>query len=190
MKANIGKRILVVGDSNAGKSTLAARLAADLDLPFVEIDALFWLPNWQTRSGDEFQRLLSENLPTDGSWSAAGNYFKEQVPWLRADTIVWLDYPLRVTLPRLVKRTWRRWRREEVLWGTNQERITNQLMVWDPSRSLINWTIRNHRRRIRTYEAAMRGPLFGQARWFRLGSPAETAAWFEGVSEAVARISL
>jgi len=35
-------RIAVVGTSGSGKTTLARRLAAGLDLPFVELDAINW----------------------------------------------------------------------------------------------------------------------------------------------------
>jgi shikimate kinase len=40
MTTSIGRRIHVIGNSCSGKSTLGARLAAILDLPFVELDAL------------------------------------------------------------------------------------------------------------------------------------------------------
>lgn len=55
-------RIQIVGSNNAGKSTLAARLAAETGFPRVELDALNWKPNWQGRhqhEPDEFRRLTS-----------------------------------------------------------------------------------------------------------------------------------
>ncbi len=36
----IGRRIHVLGNTSAGKSTLGTRLAQALDVPFVELDAL------------------------------------------------------------------------------------------------------------------------------------------------------
>src|SRR5688500_3597481 len=42
----IGKRIIVVGSSGSGKSTLGEQLAARLDVPFIELDALYWEPGW------------------------------------------------------------------------------------------------------------------------------------------------
>ena len=42
----IGRRVHVIGNAAAGKSTLAKRLAAALDAEFVELDALNWLPGW------------------------------------------------------------------------------------------------------------------------------------------------
>lgn len=42
-------KINVVGTSGAGKSTLARRLSEALSLPYIEMDALLWLPDWQER---------------------------------------------------------------------------------------------------------------------------------------------
>lgn len=92
MKAEIGQRILVVGDSNTGKSTLAARLASELGIAFVELDALYGLPDWQERSTDDFRNQLREHLSVTGSWVAAGNFSSHShVHWPLADTMIWLD---------------------------------------------------------------------------------------------------
>jgi adenylate kinase family enzyme len=40
--------VLIAGTAGAGKSTLARRIAAALDIPHVEIDALFHGPQWST----------------------------------------------------------------------------------------------------------------------------------------------
>lgn len=184
-----GSRLLIVGDTNAGKSTLGARLAQTLDAPFVELDALYWLPGWQARDREDFRRLLREHLPADGRWVAAGNYSSSaDIHWRRADTIVWLDYPLSVTIPRLVRRTWTRWRRKELLWGTNTENITGQLKIWDQNQSLISFSVRNHKRRRRGLEAAMTGGQLS-ANFIRLRTPAETAAWLKTVETAAVRIA-
>jgi ABC-type branched-subunit amino acid transport system ATPase component len=40
-------RIVVVGTSGAGKTTLARRIAALLELPHIELDAINWQPGWR-----------------------------------------------------------------------------------------------------------------------------------------------
>lgn len=187
MNRGAGHRILIVGDSNAGKSTLAARLASALAVPFVELDALYWLPNWQARTTDEFRQLLSKHLPAEGSWVAAGNYSFAEVHWLRADTIVWLDYPLRITVPRIIRRSWQRWRSRELLWGTNHERLLDQFALWDEKKSLITFTVRLHRRRRAGFAAFMRDPRFSHVAFTRLERPAAMDAWLHDVLAALAR---
>ena len=38
----IGRRVLIVGTTGAGKTTLAHVLAAKLDAEHIELDALYW----------------------------------------------------------------------------------------------------------------------------------------------------
>ncbi|MCP6571019.1 (d)CMP kinase, partial [Klebsiella pneumoniae] len=46
--------INVVGTSGSGKSTLARRLAHRLGLPCIELDRLYWRPNWQGAPDEAF----------------------------------------------------------------------------------------------------------------------------------------
>ena len=54
------KRILIVGTTASGKSTLAQTLSAQLNLPHINLDALHWGPNWTKRDSfeDEVQAAL------------------------------------------------------------------------------------------------------------------------------------
>ncbi len=40
------KRIVVVGTTSSGKSMLAKNLADKFRMDFIELDALYWMPNW------------------------------------------------------------------------------------------------------------------------------------------------
>lgn len=176
--AAIGPNVRVVGDSCSGKTTLAAAIAARLGLRHVEIDALSWMPNWTATPRDELRRRVAAALAEPG-WVVDGNYLSSlgDLTFAAADTVVWLDLPLRVTLPRTLARSWRRWRTRELLWGVNRERLWEHFLPWD--RSLIWWTLTSHRRRQRAYEAAMADPQ-GRARFVRLRSPAAVARWIDG----------
>lgn len=47
-------RVNIIGTSGSGKSTLARRLSEKLAIPYVEMDALFWLKDWQERADSDF----------------------------------------------------------------------------------------------------------------------------------------
>lgn len=173
----LGQRIVIIGPSCSGKSTLGERLGQRLEAPFVELDALFWKPEWQPSDDDEFQQRIREATAGD-RWVVAGNYRRHtrESVWPRAETIVWLDFPTRVVLRRIVTRSWQRSRRNELLWGTNYERFWSQLKIWNQADSLIAYTWRNYPRQARFYAATMADPAFAHLRFIRLRSPAELSA--------------
>ena len=131
-------RIVVVGTCGSGKSTLARRLAAVLDVPYVELDALFWNPNWVESSDEEFRDRVERALSAP-RWVVDGNYSRlRELIWGRATSVVWLDYPFRVSFSRLVGRTLRRlWTREEVCNG-NQESFREAFMS---RKSILLWAL-------------------------------------------------
>lgn len=171
-------RIQIVGSSNAGKSTLAARLAAETGFPRVELDALNWKPNWQGRhqhEPDEFRRLISEATKGD-KWIVAGNYtrFSQELTWPRADTIIWLDLPLRLLTLRLICRSWKRWRQNELLWETNYERFWPHFRFWHPD-SLLYWLWSNHGHQRQNLLNAKTDPRWQHLRMVHLNSAKEIA---------------
>ena len=66
----------------------------------------------------------------------------------RADTVVWIDLPLHVWLPRLLRRTFRRMRGQEILWNDNKETLRNAFWGRD---SLFGYALRAHFDRRRRY---------------------------------------
>jgi adenylate kinase family enzyme len=153
----IGSRVLVWGSSCSGKSTLAAKLAERMHIPCVDLDALNWLPNWIGLNATDPNRL-EERIRTataGDAWVVAGSYTKQSQAtfWPRLETIIWLDLPMRVLLYRVIKRSWQRWRNQELLWGTNYENFWDQLKVWKKEDSLVWWIVsRYHSRRRLTFE--------------------------------------
>lgn len=71
----LGRRIVVLGPSNAGKSTLAVALSEKLGVPAVHLDRLYHLPNtdWQPRPESEFASLHDAAIARD-EWIMEGNY--------------------------------------------------------------------------------------------------------------------
>lgn len=177
------KRVLVAGVSGVGKTTLARRIAAVTGGPHTEIDALFHGPDWTPRP--EFLADVHSLLRTD-AWTTEWQYDAAR-PLLAgsADVLVWLDLPfVRVTLPRLLRRTIRRrWSREE-LWNGNIE--APLWTVLTDREHIVRWAIRSRR----NYHAAVPGliPEYPHLTTVRLRSQHETEAWLAGpLTDAVTR---
>ncbi len=173
----IGQRIHVIGNSASGKSTLAARLAEALDAAFVELDALNWLPGWvglNETNPDEFERRIREATMGE-RWVVAGSYekFSQRTFWTRLDTVVWLDLPMPLLLCRALRRSWKRWRSRELIWGTNYERFWPQLMIWRQNYSLLGWIITQHARKRNDMIAHLSDPRWAHIRFVRLSSSRE-----------------
>ena len=173
--SQVGNRIHVVGNSSSGKSTLAARLADALDAPLVELDAINWQPGWvglNATDPEEFKRRIRE--ATHGErWVVAGSYskFSQETFWPRLDTVVWLDLPLPVVVLRFLRRSWKRWRSRELVWGNNRERFWRHFMIWRGHDSLLVWIITQHGRKRRDMLAHVSDPRWAHIRFVRLRSP-------------------
>ncbi|MGA7265320.1 MAG: adenylate kinase [Stellaceae bacterium] len=141
-------RIVVVGTSGAGKTTLARRIAALLELPHVELDAINWQPGWRdlTRHDPkEFVRRVDEAIKAE-AWVVDGNYglVRDRV-WQRATHLVWLDYERPVIMARVISRTLFRAVLRIELWAGNRERWRHVLRPSHPIRWA--WSTWERRRR-------------------------------------------
>jgi hypothetical protein len=145
----VRKVAIVTSASGAGGTTVGREIARRLDLPFHELDALFWRPNWTEPDPDEFRDRVAEIVATD-HWVIDGSYqsWIGQLVLRNADMVVWLDLPTRVWLPRLLQRTVSRARSGEVLWDSNRESLRN---AFASSNSLILFSLRHYRGRRRRY---------------------------------------
>lgn len=75
--ASLGRRIVILGTSNAGKSTLAVALSQKLGVPVVHLDQLRHFPNsdWEPRPDKEFAALHDEAIQGE-AWVMEGSYSK------------------------------------------------------------------------------------------------------------------
>jgi adenylate kinase family enzyme len=146
-------KIAVIGTSGSGKTTVARELARRLGVPHVELDALFHGPGWKETPVEEFRRRVA--AATQGSgWVVDGNYESKLGDLVveQADTVVWLDVPLRVALSRVTRRTIGRIRTGEELWNGNRESWRGGFFGWE---SMFVWTIRSHFKRRRQVPAQL-----------------------------------
>jgi shikimate kinase len=168
------RRVAVIANSSgSGKTTVGRELADRLGVPFVELDSLVHGPGWTEISDDDLRGLVEPVLAAEG-WVIDGTYQRKLGTAVldAADTVVWLDMPLHVWLPRLTRRTVRRLVRRETLWNGNRETLRNA--VWGRD-SLFGFALRMHFERRRCYPEELAGyPVV------RLRTPEEVRRFLTG----------
>ena len=99
-------RLLVIGPCGAGKSTVSRKLSNLLDVPLFHLDKLHWRPGWVEGSKDELRQDLAPIIAQD-RWLIDGNYGSTMDMRLtRADTVIYLDYPIPLCFWRAFTRVW------------------------------------------------------------------------------------
>lgn len=87
-------RILIMGCSGGGKTTLAQKIVAFLDLPYVSMDReFFWLPGWVKRDRAEERALIAAKVAED-RWLIDGtgpSSFDLRLP--RTQLVLWVRVP-------------------------------------------------------------------------------------------------
>ncbi len=85
-------KISIIGNSAAGKSTLAKKLSEHLGIKAFTIDKLYWLPGWVLREQASFAQQHRQWLAAD-SWIIDGiGYWDELEARVKAsDWVIFLD---------------------------------------------------------------------------------------------------
>ncbi len=132
-----------MGGSCSGKTTFSRRLAAALDVPHIELDALHHDRGWQEAPADVFQaRVRAAFEAGHDGWVADGNYGAklDSLVLEHADIAVLLELPFRVVFGRAVRRTVGRTITRKELWNGNHEQIRHLFTpYWIPW-----WVLRTH----------------------------------------------
>jgi adenylate kinase family enzyme len=99
------RRIAVIGNGGGGKSTLAGQLGERLGIPHHEVDRVVFRADWSRAPESEVRRTLDAWLEED-AWAidGLGPYDCVRRRLAAADTIVWIDLPLRMHLSRALRR--------------------------------------------------------------------------------------
>ncbi len=140
------RRIWIVGPCGSGKSTVARAIGDALALPVYHLDELYHLPGWHSREPRDFT-LTVNRITLRESWIVDGNYALVRRAFLsRADFIIWIDLPLRTTLPRIICRSVQRAALRTPCCNGNFESFRQ---TFASRHSMIHWALTGGRRHAR-----------------------------------------
>lgn len=173
-------RVVVLGTSGAGKTTVASTLSRLHDFPHVDLDVLAAGAARHTKVSTEEFRARVHAVLLKPRWIVDGDYERGRTPgrWTgrtrlgdlvleHADTAVWLDLPLRVSVARMWKRT--RERADAARAAGDGEPWTLDLVRW------LLWECRSHlRRRLKMKRRLARHPALAV---IHLRSQSQVDAW-------------
>ena len=163
-------RVNVIGTSGSGKTSVARQIAKKLNIPYVELDELFWKPNWTESTDEELFPKLEKALSADG-WVLDGNYTRTiPIKWKRCRMVVYLDLPFHIVLYRIIKRSLIRGFRNEELWAGNKETVLKHLFTRD---SMILWTIKRFSTNRKRFAINSKNPEYSHIKFVRLRSKKE-----------------
>lgn len=173
-------RIVVIGSTCVGKSTMAKLLAEKTGVEFVELDELHWEANWVEAPDDVFRERVERAVSAE-AWVVAGNYsVVRDIVWPKADALIWLDYSFRVVFWRLITRTIRRVSTKEKLFANNVENAWMHFKIWSQE-SLIHWLFKTYWRRKREFSSLLAHPDNAHLTVHHFKKPTEAARWIESL---------
>jgi len=176
------QRIVIIGATSSGKSTLAAHLAKNIGADFIELDALHWEANWVEAPDEVFRERVKKAISSP-VWVVAGNYHVvRDIIWPHAEAIVWLDYPFQIVFSRLLTRTIRRVMTREKLFSGNVENPWTHIKIWSEG-SLFHWLVKTHWRRKREFPILFALPEHNHLKVIHFKYPKEAERWLTNITE-------
>ncbi|MFB8106832.1 adenylate kinase [Streptomyces sp. NPDC056007] len=177
------RRVALFGAPATGKSTLARQLSAELGEPHTDLDDILF-----TRQGalslDEFRRQTAAITAT-GGWIVEGNFSKlADIVWHRADTLIWLDFPLPLILYRITRRSLHQLAGRE---DSSQARRLTWSTAFLTRRSLLRTAIRKRRANRPRYAQQVAETAALGVNVVRLRSPRQVQRWQQRTAKTPGR---
>lgn len=120
-------RIVILGCGGSGKTVLARRLGELFAIPVIHLDGLYYNSDWASLDASTFLRT-QEAMTAQPEWIIDGNYAGSlHVRLVAATTVVFLDFPTRTCLWRIVRRR-RQYRGGQHIAAGVYDRITPQFL--------------------------------------------------------------
>lgn len=146
------RRIVVIGTSCSGKSTLSKRISQNLSIPHYELDNYYWESNWTSITEDKFIQIVKD-FTSKNNWVICGNYSAvRDIIWDKSTDIVWIDYPFYLVFYRAIKRSIIRAYKKEKVCNGNVESFKKTFMTKD---SIILWVLNTYFKRKKEYRSLL-----------------------------------
>jgi adenylate kinase family enzyme len=176
-RLNSLRRINVIGTSGCGKSTFSQKLASILNVPYLEIDKIFWGPAWSEPSDEIFFKKLETELGRE-CWILDGNYTRTvPVKWKNVQTVIWLDYSFMRVMGRAIKRAlWRVVTGVEIWEGTGNRETLKMLFGRD---SIVLWSLKTFHANRKKYNEVINDKNYAHIKFVRLSGPRQAQHFLE-----------
>ena len=164
------QRIVIIGSSSSGKTTLGTLLSEKLSIEHKELDYFFWKPNWQESDLEEFRERV-DIFTQKERWIVDGNFTQvRDLTWKRATSIIWLDFSLPIILKRFFIRAITRSLSGKVLWHGNVETFKNNLFSRN---SLLIWILKTFYKNKKKFLTYKDSDEFSHLRFYHFKHPRE-----------------
>jgi len=149
-----------------------------LKVPRLELDAVYWQPDWQPLPTDEFRDRVRAFVDEHDDWVIDGNYhsFVQDITWETATHVAWLDLPRWQVMIQMVRRSFGRALTQKELWNGNRERWSD-LLSWDPEENIIRWAWTRHATYRQRYQDRMKEERWSQIAFARLRTRRAAHKW-------------
>lgn len=167
------QKVLIIGCSGVGKSTFADRVSEKTGLSFTPTDPFYWQANWHVASTESVVERV-DAATSEPAWILDGNFDDQRdFVWQRADTVIWLDYPLWRVLFQVVNRNLGLWLSQKPTWSDNR-------MSWQRAWSGIRHSLRSHKLKRKNYPNYLNE--FPHLQVYHFRDPSESNEWLASLS--------
>ncbi|EQC47452.1 EutP/PduV family microcompartment system protein [Bacteriovorax sp. Seq25_V] len=176
------KKVIIIGTTGSGKTTLASQIANTLKIKHIQLDQLFWKPHWGESTDDEFFEKIKKEIE-NGNWVIDGNYKRtNHLTWHQADTVIWIDLPKWLTLYQNFTRSLIRALKKENLWG--HEGINESFRRMFSKDSVTLWMFKTYDSNRIEYFKRMQNPEYQNINFIHLKSRKEIRNFVSNLSHS------